>query len=143
MAFAGLTAIDAALLGQLNHASVTALVAQARHYNTVIPQDATFPVLVVSYRTSDLEGAAFEGDAEAYEYQVKGVTKGDLSVVAATAIAEAIDARLQGTTLAATGYTGGIYRIRRQRWLRYMEIGSDREPYTHAGAIYRLWAHRS
>lgn len=145
MADAGLNAVEKVLLAKLQASTALQnLVGNPiRGYNMLIPTRlSTFPVIVFQFMSSDFEGRAFSGDAESYDYLVKGVTTGAPTVVTAGDIAEGIDAALHGATLAPTGYVS-IYAVKRQRWVRYVEQADNREPYMHAGAVYRLWAQRT
>ena len=145
MADAGINAVEKVLLAKLaaNAALVALLGSPFRFYNQIVPVELdTYPVGIFQFMTSGIEGRAFSGDSEEYDYLVKGVTRGAASLVTAGDIAEGIDAALHGATLSPTGYTG-VYGIKRQRWVRYTEQGDNREPFMHSGAVYRLWAQRS
>lgn len=153
MADAGLNAIEKAIFAQLNHASVTALVPAARHMNGVVRPSTTYPVILVAFMGSDPNGIdSFSGEAETLDYAIRGYVEDQYSLEEATDIAEAIDARLNQITLTATGYSGGVFGIRRQRWLRGIEVhyrepfrpeSETARPYPYAGAVYRFWTQRS
>lgn len=154
---AGITAVEKALLGQLNHASVTALVPTARHLNTVIPlyddadRPSRYPLILFSFMTSNTDRLkTFSGDAETLDYLIRAYDENSYSLEDVTEIAEAIDARLVGQTLAPTGYSGGVFgitRVRRVRGIEHssLELGAKRQPipFPFAGAVYRLWTQRS
>lgn len=152
MADAGLNALEKVIFAQLNHASVTALVPTARHMNTIIRPNSTYPLILVAYMTSDPDRVdSFSGDAETVDYIIRAYAENAWTLESVTDIAEAIDARLVGQTLSPTGYSGGVFGIRRVRWLRGIE-DAHREarfedvkkvPYPYAGAIYRFWTQRS
>ena len=142
MADAGLNAIEKALFARLNEASVTTLVPATQHYNSVVRPGGVYPCITVAYMDSR-DDSGFASEAETLDYVVRGYTAGSYTLADVTDIAEAIDARLRGATLAPTGYTGGVYGIRRVRWLRGIEYDEARNPYPFAGAVYRLWTQRS
>lgn len=144
MADSGINAIEKALRSALNTAGLIALVPQARHWNMLVPPASTFPALVFSMQDNDATGRAFGQDAMAFDYLVKGITKGGTSgadaVETAGDIAQQIDLALHNTTMTPTGYTKA-YKVQRQRWVRYTEYDEGRVPYVHCGAVYRVWVY--
>ena len=133
-------AIEKGIFAKLNVAGVTALVPAARHWNMLVPPSSTYPVVVVQFMDSDDAARGMGFDAESAAYLVKAIASGDPTVAAAGEVAAAIDTALHGATLTATGFT--VYRCSRVRRVRYMEYDSQRVPYVHAGAVYRIWMHR-
>lgn len=152
MADAGLNAVEKAIFARLDHVSVTALVPAVRHMSTIIRPESTYPLITVAYLKSDADRIdSFEGDAETLDYIIRAYDAESYTLEAVTDIAEAIDARLVGATLTATGYTGGVFGIRRIDHVRGIKT-DHREveflpkklgPYPFAGAVYRLWTQRS
>jgi hypothetical protein len=152
VADAGINAVEKAIFARLDHASITALVPAARHYTSIIRPQTVYPCVVVSYLHSNPDGIdSFGGDAETLDYIIRAYEANQLSVETVGDIAEAIDARLVGATLSATGYSGGVFGIRRVRWVRGIET-DHREveyqpkmpgPFPYAGAVYRFWVQRS
>ena len=152
MADAGLNAVEKALFARLNHASVTALVPAVRHMSSIIRPETTYPLITVAFLASDPDRIdSFDGDAETLDYIIRAYDAEAFTLETVTDIAEAIDARLVGATLTATGYSGGVFGIRRVRWIRGIDT-DHREveyqpkklgPYPYAGAVYRLWTQRS
>ena len=154
---AGLSAVENAIFGALNHASVTALVPTTRHLNTVVPlndpldRPTEYPLVLVSFLASDTDRVrSFAGDAETLDYLIRAYDFNTYELETVTEIAEAIDARLVGQTLSPTGYVGvyGITRVRRVRGFdpHLIELGGDRKefiPHPFAGAVYRFWTQRS
>lgn len=158
MADAGLNAVEKAIFARINHASVTNLVPAARHYNSIIIPQTVYPCVTLSYLHSNPDGIdSFDGDAETLDYIIRAYDSnrtdgpGGLTMELVTDIAEAIDARLVGATLSATGYSGGVFGIRRVRWVRgidtdYREVEYQPKipgPFPFAGAVYRFWVQRS
>jgi hypothetical protein len=152
MADAGLNAVEKAIFSRINHASVTALVPADRHMNSIIRPTSSYPCITVAYLHSNPDSIdSFSGDAETLDYIVRAYDANSLTMELVTDVAEAIDARLVGATLTATGYSGGVFGIRRVRWVRGIET-DHREveylpkmpgPFPFAGAVYRFWTQRS
>jgi len=152
VADAGLNAVEKAIFARINHASVTALVPAARHYNSIIIPQTAYPCVTVAYLHSNPDSIdSFDGDAETLDYIIKAYASNQLTMETVTDIAEAIDNRLVGATLTATGYSGGVFGIRRVRWVRgidtdYREVEYQPKipgPFPYAGAVYRFWTQRS
>lgn len=152
MADAGLNAVEKAIFDRIDHSSVTALVPAARHMTSIIVPLTTYPLITVMYLHSNADSIdSFDGDAETLDYIIRAYDREKLTLSLVTDIAEAIDARLVGATLSATGYSGGVFGIRRVRWVRGIETDhreveyQDRMPgpFPFAGAVYRFWTQRS
>ena len=152
MADAGLNAVEKAIFARINHSSVTGLVPAELHYTSIIRPLTAYPCITVAYLHSNPDGIdSFDGEAETIDYIIRAYDKEKLTLETVTDIAEAIDARLVGQTLTATGYSGGVFGIRRVRWVRGIET-DHREveyqqrmpgPFPYAGAVYRFWTQRS
>lgn len=153
MADAGINAVDKAIFARLNHSSVTGLVPAVRHMIGIVrpgsggvvrPVDE-YPVITVAFMTSDDSRlASFDGDAETLDYIIRAWDADSETLEFVGDVADAIDARLHKATLTPTGYTGGVFGIRRLRWVRGIEEPDKLLPaYPFAGAVYRFFTQRS
>lgn len=126
-------------------AALTALVG-TRIYAYSAPQNPTYPFVVFSVQAGGPDRSALGGANRVVArplYLVKAVGApgdGSVSFVNAGAIANALDAVVQGMDGQAT-ISGTTYRVQtlgRETPVRYLETREGLR-YPHAGGLYRLW----
>jgi len=129
-----MNALEKALYSKLtSDADLVNKLGGTRVYNQIIPQEASLPAVVFSLAGGGYENVAPK-DAQNVLYLVKAVSKSSLKE--AGEIDELVSDCLHRQSLDVEGW--GVFWLRREAAVRYVEVGPGGETYYHAGANYRI-----